>query len=461
MIDSDRICRLNDSETALGRYVLYWMQAAQRAEFNHALEYAAQHANQLNRPLVVAFALTPDYPDANQRHYAFMLQGLRETATTLRNRGIQLVIRIGSPDRVAIELAADASLVVCDRGYLRHQKRWRDSVADHARRHVVQVESDVVVPVESASTRQEYAARTIRPKIHRLFDQFLTPHPITPLRRDSLNLRIGGDIDLNQLPQALSAIKIDHTVRPSPHFTGGTTEARRRLTQFLRDGLPGYSQGRNAPGQSATSTLSPYLHFGQISPIEVALAVQQAHAPTPDREAFLEQLIVRRELAVNFVNYCPNYDAFDAIPDWARRTLRLHQSDKRQYVYARHDLEAANTHDPYWNAAQTEMVATGYMHGYMRMYWGKKILEWKPSPQEAHADLLYLNNKYFLCGRDPNAYTNVAWIFGLHDRPWAQRNIFGTVRYMNAQGLDRKFDMAAYLRMVQTVASSNWTPPRQ
>lgn len=173
-----------------------------------------------------------------------------------------------------------------------------------------------------------------------------------------------------------------------------------------------------------------------------------AGAPAADREAFLEELIVRRELALNFVNYTANYDQFDALPPWAQRTLSQHARDHRPQTYSRDELERAATHDPYWNAAMHEMTATGYMHNYMRMYWGKRILEWKKTPREAFADSLYLNNKYFLCGRDPNAYANVAWLFGLHDRPWGKRPIFGTVRYINAAGLERKFDMYRYIETV-------------
>jgi len=197
--------------------------------------------------------------------------------------------------------------------------------------------------------------------------------------------------------------------------------------------------------------MSAYLHFGQISPVDVALRVRDADAPAADKDAYLEELIVRRELGMNFCQFTPAYDVFESVPAWARRTLDAHRKDKRASTYSRAELEAAQTHDPYWNAAQREMLLTGFMHNYMRMYWGKKVLEWKATPEEAHADLLYLNNKYFLCGRDPVSYSNVSWIFGLHDRPWQERPIFGTVRYMNDAGLRRKFDMEAYVRKVEAM----------
>jgi len=192
--------------------------------------------------------------------------------------------------------------------------------------------------------------------------------------------------------------------------------------------------------------LSPYLHFGQISPVEIALAVRAARAPAADRDSYLEELIVRRELAVNFVLSNECYDRFESLPGWAQRTLALHARDARAHTYDFEQLAAARTHDAYWNAAMQEMRLTGFMHNYMRMYWGKKVLEWSPTPQEGHATLLRLNNSYFLDGRDASSYANVGWVFGLHDRPWPERPIFGNVRYMNAAGLKRKTDIEAYVR---------------
>jgi len=447
MIHPARICCLNDDPVCEGPYVLYWMQTSQRAEHNHALEYAVAEANRLDRPLVVAFGLTDGYPEANQRHYVFMLQGLRDVNAALRHRGIRFVVQLASPDTAALNLTRNASLVVCDRGYLRHQKQWRQRVAEHAHRRVVQVETDVVVPVEAASDKHEFSARTIRPRIHRLWDDFLHGLRAFPLKRTSLSLNVPSDIDPDDIDGSLARLDIDRTVAPSPRFVGGTTHARRILRQFLRENLRGYADRHDDPALAASSTLSPYLHFGQISPVEIALEVlRRPRATAADRDAYLEQLIVRRELSINHVHYTAAYDSYDCLPLWARLTLRQHRRDKRPYLYTRDQLDAAATHDPFWNAAQREMVRTGFMHGYMRMYWGKKILEWKRTPQAAFADALYLNNRYFLCGRDPNAYGNVAWLFGLHDRPFSPRPVFGTVRYMNAAGLQRKFDMSGYLR---------------
>jgi deoxyribodipyrimidine photo-lyase len=427
------------------------MQQSQRTRFNHALEFAIEQANALNRPLVVGFGLMDDYPEANERHYAFMLQGLRDVERALRERRIQFVIRRGSPPRVALHLASEAAIVVCDRGYLRHQKRWRDQVADRARCRVVQVESDVVVPVEVASDKHEFAARTIRPKIHRHWKKYVVNLPAGRVRHSSLDLGLSSEIDLSDVSAALAQLKLDRSVKPTDRLGGGAGAARRLLKRFIRHRLAGYEESRNDPSAEATSMMSAYLHFGQISPIEIALEVLKSRAPSQARDALLEELIVRRELAVNFVNFHPKYDTYDCLPEWAKKTLVAHRTDKRPYRYTRGQLEAAQTHDRYWNAAQLEMTRTGYMHNYMRMYWGKKILEWTRAPDEAFAVTLYLNNKYFLDGRDPNSYANVAWIFGLHDRPWSRRPIFGTVRYMNAAGLERKFDMDAYVRFVESL----------
>jgi deoxyribodipyrimidine photo-lyase len=455
VIDEARIKALNEREPRDGAYLLYWMQNAQRAAGNPALEHAIALANARKLPILVGFGLTDAYPEANLRHFAFMLQGLREVAGTLESRGIAFVIRKGEPDRVAVDLARDAALVVCDRGYLRHQRRWREHLAAEARCAVVQVEGDVVVPVEIASTKAEFAARTLRPKLHRVWDDHLRPLDEQAVETDGRGLAIEGDIDLGDLDGALASLDVDRSVAPVRRFAGGTGEARSRLKAFIAKRIEGYAGGRSEPAEWHCSLLSPYLHFGQIAPLEVALAVREAgQGGGHDRAGFLEELIVRRELAINFVTYEPEYDRFAGLPDWARSTLAEHEGDPRPHRYAMAELAAAETHDPYWNAAMCEMVHTGYMHNTMRMYWAKKILEWSRTPQEAYRTTLQLNNRYFLDGRDANSYANVAWTFGLHDRPWGERPVFGKVRYMNARGLERKFDMAAYIAAVERLVAA-------
>jgi deoxyribodipyrimidine photo-lyase len=339
---------------------------------------------------------------------------------------------------------------VCDRGYLRHQRQWRATVAERARRYVVEVESDVVVPVAAVSSKAEHAARTLRPKLAAAWRNYLVALEPTPVERSSTELVLAG-IGLSEPDRVLAKLDVDRTVAPvSRMFRGGASEASARLDRFLARGLPSYMESSRRPEADDTSTLSPYLHFGQISPVEIALAAGASDAQVGENERkFLDELVVRRELACNFVAYTPDYDTYEALPPWARQTLEKHARDPRPHCYEKRQLKAAKTHDPYWNAAMREMRATGFLHNYLRMYWGKKILEWSATPQQAFRTTLALNNEYFLDGRDPNSYANVAWIFGLHDRPWYDRPIFGSVRYMAASGLERKLDMEAYLARVE------------
>jgi deoxyribodipyrimidine photo-lyase len=453
MIHDDRLQTLNDApERKDARYVLYWMQQAQRVRTNHALELAIERGNALGLPVLVGFGLMDDYPEANRRHYAFMLEGLAEVASDLEARGIRFVMRHGPPDRVALALAADAALVVCDRGYLRHQRNWRERVADAAGCRVVQVESDVVVPVETASDKAEHGARTIRPKIERRRDDYLVGLDQHAVAQPSLDLEIAGDLDPGDPDGTLGRLKLDGTVDRVERFKGGAGAARERLDRFIDEQFEGYAEGRNEPVARQCSELSPYLHFGQISPLDLALAAKNAKGVgKDDRASFLEELIVRRELAMNYVFFTEAYDSFDALPGWARKTMAEHADDEREHLYDEAALAAGETHDPYWNAAMREMRVSGYMHNYMRMYWGKKIIEWSASPEAAFTTTLRLNNRWFLDGRDPASFANVGWLFGLHDRAWTERPVFGKLRYMNANGLKRKFDIEAYVEWTETL----------
>ena len=444
-----RIRVLNDREVRNGRYVLYWMQQSQRTEYNDALNVAIREANRCELPLLAVFGLTDAYPEANLRHFTFLLEGLQEVAAALGRRGIRLVVRLGSPPNVALNLGHDAALIVCDMGYLRHQRAWRRKVARKADCRVLQVESDAVVPVAEVSGKAEYAARTIRPKINRHLENYLVLPRSPSLKHREPEMAIPG-LDLTDIERVLRRLNIDRSVPPvSAFFKGGTREAKKHLRRFIEKGLPRYSDHRNQPQSDDVSHMSPYLHFGHISPVYLALKVREAREGLGvDRAAYLEELIVRRELALNFVWYTQDYDRYAGLPEWARKTLAAHAGDDRPDRYDRETLEAAETHDPYWNAAMREMKYTGFMHNYMRMYWGKKILEWSPSPEEAFATTLVLNNKYFLDGRDPNSYAGVGWVFGLHDRPWFERPVFGKIRYMAASGLERKCDIRGYVGKV-------------
>src|SRR5512137_4488 len=449
MIHPARIQPLNRRSVQDGRYILYWMQASQRVECNHALEYAVGEANERNLPVVVVFGLTEQFPEANLRHYTFMLEGLEEVRKGLHDRGIRFVLLHGSPELAATAMAEEAALVVADRGYLRIQRQWRNHVAKNSPCAVVQVESDSVVPVETASPKEEYTAGTLRPKLQRILDGYLAPLKERPVRKDSLSLRLDVDIE-EDFPSLLKKMKIDRAVSPVRAFRGGTDRANALLDEFIAKKIRHYDELRSDPGLDYSSHLSPYLHFGQISPLIVALRLSgERSIPAAARESFLEELIVRRELSMNFVFYNDRYDEYECLPDWARKTLAEHAKDRREYLYGPEQWERAETHDPYWNAAQREMVITGKMHNYMRMYWGKKILEWCARPEEALRIAVYLNNKYELDGRDPNSFAGVAWCFGKHDRPWGERKIFGQVRYMNDAGLRRKFKIDDYVRKVR------------
>jgi deoxyribodipyrimidine photo-lyase len=446
---SPRIEKLNRKPIADGDYVLYWMQQSQRAEENHALEYAIRRANQLGLPVVVGFGLTPKYPEANLRHYTFMLQGLREVRRQLSQRRILFVVQHGEPPETALRLSRPAACIICDRGYLRHQKRWCEQVAEEAGCLVEQVECDAIVPAETTSTKLETSARAFRPKVMRLHSLYLDNW--TPARpvRGSVDLPI-KNLDLDDEDGVLGSLGLDRSVKPVPLFAGGTSAAKKRLAAFLRTGLAGYAEHRNQPQTDFISSMSPYLHFGQISPSYVARKIRESNAGDRiDRESYLDELIVHRELAINFVNFRKDYDDFSCLPEWARATLQKHEADRRPIIYGRNQLENAQTHDPWWNAAMNEMKITGYTHNHMRMYWGKQILAWSRTPQAAYRTVLKLNNKYFLDGRDPNAYANVGWIFGLHDRPWPEREIFGSVRSMTAGGLKHKTDPEAYVEKVE------------
>jgi deoxyribodipyrimidine photo-lyase len=431
------------------------MQHSQRAVHNPALTHAIERANDAGVPVRVVFGLMDDDPEANARQYTFMLEGLRETQRALAERGIRMDVYHGAPPDVALEHASGAVELVTDRGYLRHQRAWRERVAHEAPCHVVQVEGDVVVPVETVTDKAEYAARTIRPKIHEHLERFLAlPDPVTPDHAaDALDVPDG--LSLEDVPALVDRLDADTSIPPvSALFRGGTSEAETILDDFLATKLDGYDANRNQIHTHAVSHMSKYLHFGQVSPVWLSLQIQNADGPQDDIDSYIEEVIVRRELAVNHVYFRPDtYDDWACLPEWAQETLLEHADDEREYVYSRPELEQSQTHDPYWNAAMTEMRETGYMHNYMRMYWGKKILEWTPDPKTALQWTLSMNNTYFLDGRDPNSFANVLWIFGLHDRGWKERPVYGKTRYMSQNGLHRKADPEAYVDKVERLAA--------
>jgi len=440
--------RRSGSPDADGRCIVYWMQRAQRATDNPALTAAIEAGNLLSKPVVIFFQLVPYSHHANLRHYQFLVAGLKDIAAGLKKRKVGFVLR-RYPEHGLLRFCTQVRpcLVVGDENPLKETEQAKARIAKEIAVPFWSVDSDVIVPTRLLN-KEHYAARTIRPKIHGLLPQFLLPvsNPLAKIQWKTPNSR-GSSAPEDSL---LESFPIDCSVGGVSTFAGGAQAAGKALQRFLKLRLKGYAENRNRPDLDGTSQLSPYLHFGHIGPHTVALAVQDAAAPLQDRKAFLEELIVRRELAVNFVRYNSNYENFDSSEPWADRTLRIHLNDERKYVYSEKQLENAETRDPLWNAAQKQMVLTGWMHGYLRMYWAKKILEWSPSPAAAYDIAVRLNDRYELDGRDPNGYAGISWaIVGKHDRAWGpERPIYGKIRYMSYESTSRKFKCKAYIERV-------------
>ncbi len=434
---------------ARGECVVYRMRRAQRALDNPALETAIAVANLLERPLVVFFGVLRCHPTANLRHFTFMLEGLKETAEQVLLRRIGFVVKICGGTSSHQEFArfchqVHPSVVICDEHPARRAAQWRQEAMLYSNAPLWSVDADVIVPSKLID-KEQFSARTIRPRLRARLGEFLIP-----VKQQSVRVPWKNHRAIESLPitsELADQLALDRSVGPASGFHGGTMAALTALHRFVKDRLPGYATNRNHPELAATSQLSPYLHFGQIGPHTVALAVRDSAAPVEDREAFLEQIIVRRELAVNFVRYNRNFRHLAGVEPCARATLQRHSGDKRPHLYSERQLTNAETHDALWNAAQRQMVAAGWMHSYMRMYWAKKILEWSPSGDEAYDLCVRLNDRYELDGRDPNGYAGIAWaIGGKHDRPWGpERPVYGTIRYMSFASTSRKFDYRAYI----------------
>ena len=447
-VQAERLHPLNEGVSAAAGPVIYWMSRDQRAADNWALVHAQREALAREAPLVTAFCLAPAFLGATLRQYAFMLRGLAETERALRNLSVGFVLLRGDPGREVPAFARriGAGLVVTDFDPLRMKTDWRRAVAAALRIPAVEVDAHNIVPARHASPKQEFGAYTLRPKLRRLLPDFLAPIPALR-RHPHTSPRDPGPVDWTAV---LRTLRVDRSVGEVSWLTPGSTAGLRILRQFLGEKLAAYPDASRDPAVDGLSNLSPYLHFGQISAQRAALVVSASEAPPAGRDAFLEELIVRRELSDNFCLYNPRYDSAAGFPAWAARTLGDHARDARPYAYSRERLESADTHDDLWNAAQEEMVRTGKMHGYMRMYWAKKILEWTASPEEALQTVIELNDRYELDGRDPNGYAGAAWsVGGVHDRAWGERPVFGKIRYMSYNGAKSKFDIQAYIRRVR------------
>jgi deoxyribodipyrimidine photo-lyase len=449
-----------------GHTVVYLMSRDQRVADNHALHAAQERAMRERRPLVVVFDL---YRGGGRRafeHYAFMLRGLEQVAADLDELGIRFVLTARDTDRsVDAALAAlRPAALYCDFSPLRAPRQRAQRLARQLDVSTYVVDTHNIVPTWVASGRQEFAAHTFRRAIHRHLSTFLVEPPRMVAHRwvDETPFRGISFEDAWERVEALPRRGIEVEYEP------GERAARAHLADFIRTGLSRYALGRNDIAEDQQSGLSPYLHFGQLSSLRVAVDVLDAvgrppllfeearmasSGPAPTSEdgmnALFEEMIVRKELSDNFCFHNEAYDSVSSAPEWARTTLAEHAADPREYVYTLDQLRRGDTHDPVWNAAQTELVTAGKIHGYMRMYWAKKILEWSPSAADAVAYALELNDSYSIDGGDPNGFVGVLWsIAGLHDRPWAERSVFGTVRYMNHAGLKRKFDVGSYIERV-------------
>ena len=460
-VDRERISKLNSApERPDRKYILYWAQMNRRVDANHGLLYAVELANRHNLPVLYYEGLTCSYKYANDRLHTFILEGVPETARRLKRAGIGYIFYLrrttDAPNHALYDLAQNAAAIVTD-DYPTFIARYHNGrVPSKVDIAYYAVDSSCVVPMKEIPARQ-YGAYTIRPKIKRLLPKFLQePDKLHVKRRfDERAPRFHTEVTEKNIAELVASCEIDHSIAPSISFRGGRAAAEKLLEIFLEQNLRRYALARNEPSEHATSDLSPYLHFGQISALEIALAVQayaQQHKLIPDE--YLEELIVRRELAFNYAANVEEPENLENLPDWCQENMRKHARDKRDPCYTPAQLQRAETYDELWNATQKEMLIRGKIHGYYRMYWGKKIIEWCRTYQEALDTMVDIHGWYALDGRDPNTYTNILWCFGLHDRPWPERPIFGKMRYMSLEGMKGKTDTAAFIEEIRRLEKS-------
>ncbi len=464
---SSRSRKLNNHNYQNG-LILYWMDRDMRAKYNWAMIFAEDLAKKNNQRLVVVYNLVPNFLGGSKRHVNFKVKSLLELDQDLDELNINFDILLDSTGNKTPKLIEDfikenkIGAIVTDFSPLKIQRAWKQSIAENVSIPMFEVDSHNIVPVWETSNKQEFAAYTIRPKIYRLLPDYLDQFP--KLIKQDKKATITTKTDWDYINGLLDDKEDTTTYQP------GTKAGQTQLKKFIDSILNRYALDRNNPLAEAQSNLSPYLHYGLISAQQIVLEVLKSTKLSLDQilesnknkakvdtnkslnaedhvAAFIEELVVRKELSDNFCFYNSNYDNFNGFPQWAQKTLNEHREDVREYIYTKQEFEFAKTHDELWNAAQLEMINTGKMHGYMRMYWAKKILQWTKSPEEAIEIAIYLNDKYELDGRDPNGYTGIAWsIGGVHDRAWFTRPIFGTIRYMAKSGCDKKFDTKKYIK---------------
>lgn len=464
-IHPKRVRTINDVPHREGT-VVYWMSRDQRMDDNWALLFAQSLAMKYTMPLAVVFVLMPEFLGATDRAYDFMLKGLRETAAQLQRKNVPFHLLFGPPDRELPTFVKEQNVtkLVADFNPLNHVRDLKDAVAAKIDAAFYEVDAHNIIPAWHVSDKQEYGAYTIRPKIHRLLPEFLEEFPAVRKHPHEWS----GEFPVIDWENVGKRVKGDKRVQPVSWCVPGPEAAEKAMRGFLKSRFDRYDEDRNDPTLEGQSNLSPYLHFGHIAPQRVAWEVLQVSGRhirdivakdkngSADKRgndaALLEELIVRRELSDNFTYYNRKYDSTEGFPAWATASINEHRGDKREYLYTPEQFESGATHDQLWNAAQRQMTATGKMHGYMRMYWAKKLLEWTPSVEEAMAIAIHLNDRYELDGRDPNGYAGIAWsIGGVHDRAWFDRPVFGKIRYMNANGCRSKFAVDEYIRRMNAL----------
>jgi deoxyribodipyrimidine photo-lyase len=438
-----------------GKCIVYWMQRAERGRDNHAVDLAVKLANLLELPLVVYFAAISNFPHANLRHYTFLNQGLVDVEEDLAERNISFVMR-RAPHESHEKMFADvgAAMIVGDENPMRKPERWRKHLASVLKIPFWTVDTDVVVPSKLID-KPQYGAYTIRPRLQRLMPDYLHPYENLKAKHEWERPK-GFHADSVHEDITRGWKDLDRSVQPVESWQGGMHAALKRLRHFTGTMLEDYDTQRNKPEVDGSSCMSPYLHFGHIGPLTIALAVEAVAKKNPKlrgaRDSYFNELITWRELAVNFVRTTPNYDSHECAENWAKQTIAEHAKDEREFLYKLSELENAKTHDDLWNAAQTQMLHHGWMHNVMRMYWAKKILEWTPDVKTAVKYAVHLNDKYFLDGRDPNGYAGIAWaILGKFDRAWGERPIFGKIRYMSGASTGKKFDSKKYMQQMKVL----------
>ena len=458
-VQPERIQKLNDApeRPEKAQYILYWAQMNRRVESNHALLYAVELANKHNLPVLFYEGLTCTYEYANDRLHTFVLEAVPETARRLKKAGIGYVFYLRktskSPNETFYRLAQHAAAIVTDDYPTFIAREHNHRVPQKLDIAYYVVDSSCIVPMSVIPVRQ-YGAYTIRPKINKVLEKYL--HPADALK---VKHHFKGEIPdfhtevtKDNIPALVAACEIDHSVAPSKEHPGGRLAVEKRLDHFLNENLRRYAATRNEPAARTTSGMSSYLHFGQISSLEIALAVKDyANQHKLMAAEYLEELIVRRELAFNYARFVKDPSDLANLPDWCQKNMREHAHDKRDPVYTAAQLENAETYDELWNATQKEMLKAGTIHGYYRMYWGKKIIEWSPTYEKAAKFMIDIHGKYALDGRDPNTFTNIFWCFGLHDRPWPVRPVFGNMRFMSLEGMKRKSNTRAYIEQINSL----------